>query len=236
MLGIKYLGKHSFYDYGVTMGKGKEIGIPNKKKIKVAVPFSNIEYDFSEVYGSQAYEPRTLSYSFNIYRPASGKQPMNSKKTQIINWLMNSNGKQKLYDDAYPGYYFLAEVEGSNSFSEDYDTGVLNVEFTAYPFMISELKEGHDIWDEFNFDLDVAQTVDFEVVEEIEVTLYNVGTPDVIPNIVSSSSMTIEKDGVTYNLNAGETKDYNFILKPGENHLIIYGNGSISFEFYKELI
>ncbi|WP_067725376.1 phage tail family protein [Oceanobacillus damuensis] len=236
MLGIKFLGKHSYNDFGVTMAKGKEIGIPEKKKIKVAVPFSNIEYDFSEIYGSQSYEPRSLSYPFNIYKPLPGKSQMNSKKTQIINWLMNSRGKQRLYDDAYPGYYFLAEVEGSNSFSEDYDTGILTVEFTAYPFMISELPEGHDIWDEYNFDLDIMQSTSFEVDGELTVILYNVGTPDVIPTITASSAMTIVKDGIIFNVPTGESKSEEFVLNSGENELIITGSGSIAFEFYKELI
>ncbi|WP_163583279.1 phage tail protein [Gracilibacillus saliphilus] len=236
MLGIEFLGKHSYRDFGVTMAKGKEIGIPEKKKRKVAVPFSNTEYDFSELYGSQDYEPRPLTYPFNIYRQTTGKTAMNSKKTQIINWLMNSNGKQKLYDDAYPGYYFLAEVEGSSSFSEDYDTGVLTVEFIAYPFMISELQEGHDIWDVFNFELDVSQQTSFEVNGQLEVILLNVGTPDLIPTITASSAMTIEKDNVTYNVPSGESKSDEFVLTSGENELIITGNGSISFEFHKELI
>lgn len=236
MLGIKFLGKHSYYDLGVTMAKGKSIGIPNKKKIKVTVPFSNVEYDFSQVYGSQAYEPRPLIYPFNIFRPTTGKVPMNSKKTEIINWLMNSNGKQRLYDDAYPGYYFLAEVEGNSSFTEDYDTGVLTVEFTAYPFMISELPEGHDIWDEINFELDVLQRTEFEVRGELEVTLYNVGAPDLTPTIIATAPMAIVKDGITYSIPSGESKSNNFRLVPGENDIKIIGTGTISFKFHKELI
>ena len=236
MLGIEFMGKHSYRDFGVTMAKGKEIGIPSKKKIKVAVPYSNVEYDFSEVYGSQAYEPRILRYPFNIYRQTTGKSAMNSLKTQIINWLMNSGGKQPLYDDAYPGYYFLAEVESGASFTEDYDTGVLTVEFTAYPFMIGELREGHDIWDEFNFELDVAQITDFDVQGQLEVTLYNIGASGLSPTINASSSMTIVKDGVTYNVPAGQSKSTDFVLQTGENDLTINGNGSISFTFYKELI
>jgi len=236
MLGITFNGKHSYKDFGVTMAKGKSIGIPNKNKIKVTVPFSNIEYDFSELYGSQTYQPRPLSYPFNIYKNYTGKVPMNMLRTQIINWLMNSNGKQKLYDDAYPGYYFLAEVEGSSSFEEDYDTGVLTVEFTAYPFMIAELQEGHDIWDDINFDLDMLQPIDFIVNGSLDVTLHNTGVPALIPTITASDSMQITKNNMTYNVPSGTSKSESFTLSPGENDLTITGNGSISFEFYKELI
>lgn len=234
MYGIKYLGKHSYTDLGITMAPGREIGLPSKKKILVTVPFSNIEYDFSEVYGTQAYEPRTLKYPFNIQDTT--KERMITKKTKILNWLMNSHGKQKLYDDVYPGYYFLAEIEGSTSFSENWADGILTVTFKAYPFMIAELPEGNDIWDSFNFELDVAQKTSFTVNGELEVILINAGTPDVIPEITCSSQMTIIKDGISYTVAPGTTKDQDFMLRSGENTVKIIGNGAISFKFFKELI
>lgn len=232
--GIRFKNKHSYKDFNITLAPGKEIGTPNKNKIKVAIPFSNTEYDFSELYGDQTYSPRSLTYSFNIFDTT--KTRMNNKKTEIINWLMNSNGKQKLYDDAYPGYYFLAEVEGNVSFEEDRSTGILTVTFTAYPFMIAERQEGHDIWDEFNFDLDVAQDVEFAINNTLDVVLLNVGTPSVIPEIQASAQMEIVKDGITYIIPSGTTKSSDFILKLGENDLTINGDGTIKFTFYKELI
>lgn len=234
MLGISFMGKHSYKDFGVTMAPGKEIGLPSKEKIKVKVPFSNVEYDFSRVYGEETYSPRPLSYPFNIAEYS--KANMNTKKTAITNWLMNSNGKQKLYDDAFPGYYFLAEVESNPTFEEDNDIGILKVSFEAYPFMIAELEEGNDIWDSFNFELDVAQTVDFEVNGSLDVALINGGTPSVSPIIKASSEMSVLKDGITYNFPSGETNSKEFRLFAGENDLKITGNGTISFVFHKELI
>lgn len=237
MYGIKFNGKHSYNDYGFTMPPGKEIGMPSKEKIIIKVPFSNEEYDFSEIYGSQVYSPRPLKYPFNVYDSQNpSKEKMNTLKTVLINWLMNSHGKQKLYDDAFPGYYFLAEVENEASFKEDWDLGVLTVTFKAYPFMIAELPEGNDVWDAFNFDLDVSQNVDFTVNGALSVTLLNMGTPDVVPEINTSESMSITKGGVTYSIPAGVTKSSDFIFKSGENVLDITGNGTISFKFYKELI
>ncbi|WP_440896235.1 phage tail protein [Amphibacillus sp. Q70] len=237
MDGFRFLGLHTYDDFGVTLAPGKSIGFPDKNKIKVQVPFSNTEYDFSELYGEETYTSRTLTYSLNVFNNVLwSKDSMNVKKTKIINWLMSSRGKQKLYDDAFPGYYFLAEVEGQSSFQENYRDGILTVTFTAYPFMISELQEGHDMWDEFNFELDVAQQVDFNVTGSLNVVLHNIGTPSLTPKIKASSPMTIKMDDKTYNVPTGESKSENFVLNAGKNDLIITGNGSISFEFYKELI
>lgn len=238
MYGIKFNGKHSYIDMGYTMPfEGRQIGFPDKEKILVKVPFSNLEYDFSELYGSQTYTQRTLTYVFNVLKRGNWThQALEFEKTKLINWLMNSKGKQRLYDDYIPGYYFLAEVESKADFVDDYETGTLTVTFKAYPFMIAELPEGNDIWDSFNFELDVAQIVDFEVNGNIEVTLINAGVPDVIPEITCSSQMEIIKDGISYTITTGTTKDQDFMLKSGENNLKITGNGTISFKFFKELI
>lgn len=238
MYGITFNGKHSYKDMGYTMPfEGRVIGFPSKEKILVKVPFSNVEYDFSEIYGSQTYTPRSLTYAFNVLKRGNWTHDaLEMEKTRLINWLMNSHGKKKLYDDDIPGYYFLAEVENEASFVDDYETGTLSVTFNAYPFMISEYPEGNDIWDTFNFELDVAQIVDFTVKGKSEVILYNVGTPDVIPEITVSSEMIIVKGNTLFTVPAGVTKTSDFLLNGGENSLEITGNGTISFKFYKELI
>lgn len=238
MYGISFNGKHSWNDFGITMGTSKELGLPSKEKILIKVPFSNTEYDFSELYGSQTYSPRHLKYEFNLV-DRFGKntaEVISTTKAMLSNWLMNSHGKQKLYDDAFPDYYFLAEVEDNMSIKENWNSGTLAVTFKAYPFMIADLPEGNDIWDTFNFELDVAQRVNFGVFYEFGTTLINPGVPDVSPEIEASSAFTITMGGRTYNVPQGKSKSLDFMLKSGENDIIINGTGNISFLFYKELI
>lgn len=235
--GIDFNGKHSYADFRITVAE-KDIGFPEKEKIKVKVPFSNVEYDFSELYGEQTYTERSLSYTLNVLdkHRINTTERINVLETKLSNWLMNSNGKQKLYDDSMPGYYYLAEVEGGLSFEELWNHGTLTVEFTAYPFMIAELEEGHDIWDDFNFELDIAQETEFEVDGALDVVLYNVGTPGLNPQIETSSDMEITKGNTTYVLSSGKTESEDFRLQSGENELTIKGNGTIKFTFFKELI
>lgn len=237
LYGIKFDGKHSYSDMGYTMPAERDIGFPSKEKIIVQVPFSNVEYDFSELYGSQTYGSRQLKYQFNVVKRGNyTPQAMQVEKTKLINWLMNTKGRKKLYDDTIPGYYFLAELESAADVQDDWETGTLTATLRAYPFMIAELYEGNDIWDTFNFDLDVAQTTDFTVNGALKVTLFNVGAPDLVPEIKTSKSMKIIKDRVVYSIPAGVTKDKDFVLKTGENVIRITGNGTIAFRFYKELI
>lgn len=234
MFGITFNGYHSYNDKRLTMAPGKKIGRPSKEKIKVKVPFSNHEYDFSELYGSQVYTNRSLEYKFNLI--GQTKEQMSIEVTDIINWFMNSHGKQKLYDDAYPGYFFMAEVESEANFEENYTDGILGVKFTAYPFMISELEEGHDTWDNFNFVLDYDQITDFTINGSQDVMLYNGGSNVVKPTIIASTSMEILMKNKTYLIPSGTSESYDFMLEMGENNLTITGDGTISFVFYKELI
>lgn len=232
--GIWFEGKHSYKDLGLTISERK-IGYPSKIKIQERVPYSNIVYDFSNIYGGQEYEPRPLSYTFNVaYKDKAINYYL--YETEISNWLMSPNSKVVLKDDLIPGYYFLAEIVNNPSSDFKFVGGSLSVEFTAYPFKIKELEEGNDIWDEFNFLLDYAQTTQYNVQDSIDVTLYNPGAIPLSPLISSTSSMQIIKNGITYNIPVGESTSYDFILDIGENKLRIIGNGSISFHFRLELI
>lgn len=231
--GITFNEKHSYRDFGLRVLE-KHIGNPSKIKRKERVPFSNQIYDFSNIYGGQEYEERPLTYVFNLRD--YNKVNLAIKKIEILNWLMQPNEKVQMLDDYIPGYYFLAEVEEAPDFDELRFRGVFTVNFTAYPFKISELAEGNDLWDPFNFLLDVAQITDFEVAGTKTVTLYNPGASIIKPKIRASSPMEIIKDGITYNIPVGESQSYDFILHQGENKMTIKGIGKISFHFRKELI
>lgn len=235
--GIWFNGRHTYDDFGITIAD-KDIGYPDKEKIKIKVPFSNTEYDFSELYGDQTYTERNLKYTLNVLDKHRNIDMLevNTIETSLSNWLMNSNGKQRLYDDAMPSYYYLAEVEKGLDFEELRNYGTLTVEFTAYPFMVAEHAEGNDLWDPFNFELDVFQQVEFAVSGTLDITLYNVGTPNITPGIEASSSLEVVKDNTTYQIPAGKSESIDFVLSSGENDLTIKGNGTIKFLFYKELI
>lgn len=234
--GFEYMGKHTFNEFGLTVLE-RDIGAPNKKKIKQSIPFSNVEYDFSEIYGIQTYEPRILRYVLNVVGDhIDSKVRINLIRTRIENWLLTSNQQSPLYDDSYPNYYFMAEIENGPVFNEQDLIGLIEVEFKAYPFKIDSLPEGHDIWDDFNFDLDVAQFTDFEVRGSENVLLINNGISDVTPKIITNAPFTILHDGKEFKVNAGTSQDHDFVLNPGENRMILQGNGHIEFLFHKELI
>lgn len=237
MYGITFNGKHSYKDMGFTLTTEKEITEPAKEKIVVRVPYSNQRYDFSGIYGSQIYTDRTLTYGFNVLNKYYGntKEKMNFMRTELVNWLMDSNGRKRLYDDAIPGYYFLAEVEEETSLQENWDTGILTVTFTAYPFKIKDAKEGSPYWDDYSI-LDTYQETEFKVNGSLPITLLNDGKSDIKPKIITDAPFEITMGNKIYNITSGITESYDFMLKKGSSNLVLKGTGNIQFLFYKELI
>lgn len=229
--GIRKNNKHSFDDFGLTI-KSKKIGNPKKNKIKEEVPFMNGSYDFSLLYGEQTYSERQLEYTFNLNE--RNKIAMNIKKMQVLEWL-NDRGKQPLYDDTIPGFYFLAEVE-DDDFSEEGSNGEITVTFNAYPYKISSRNDGHDIWDDFNFELDMVQDTIFEVNGTKDIILYNNGAIGINPTVICSNDIEVTKGNSIYKFKPGEAKAWAFKLDKGLNTLTIKGTGTIEFKWCKEVL
>lgn len=234
--GITFNGLHSYKDLGLTI-KEKEIGNPEKEKALVEVPFSNLEYDFSELYGDQNMSNRTLSYTFNVYNAKFfTKEQMARLKTRAVNHFMNINKMVELHDDDYPNWHFLAEVREAPDFSEDNARGELTIEFEAYKYMIDNEPEGTDIWDRFDFDFDMAQVTELEVDGPQELVILSNSAGAVNPSIRCDSNMTIEHEGTLYTFKAGTTKELEFRLTKEFNELRISGNGKLEFIWHKEMI
>lgn len=162
---FEFNGK-STRDFGLTIGRGVEIGYPDKNKKIEPLAWTNVQYDFSNLYGSQQYNNRLLKFPIHIMNKSESS--IYFQNTKILNWLM-SVGRQPFYYSEIPGYYFMAEVVSDIEYDlRHVHDGVLEIVFECYPFMIDVMPEGHDIWDLFNFDLDVSQPTTFEVNPGIE--------------------------------------------------------------------
>ena len=233
MYGITYNNKHSFKDLGLTVLNTRAIETPSKIKITETVPFMSGSYDFSNLYGSNCYTERQLEYEFLI--KARNSTELEFKRMEVDQWLLSSNSKTQLFDDNIPGYYYLAECI-SVEFEDLVNTGKLKAIFTAYPFRIGEVCEGDSLWDNFNFELDVLQDTKFTVNGSSSVNIYNPSIIDIEPSIIASSQFEIVLDNKKYTFGYGASKDYRFKFKPGNNNLILKGNGTIEFKFRKEVL
>lgn len=230
--GIIKNNKHSYNDFGLKI-LSRELNPPSKKKIKETLPFMNGSYDFSLLCGENVYEERTIKYVFDFrYKD---KIDFFNKKIAITDWLLNSC-KEPLYDDLIPGYYFIAECDDSILFDEGYIDCEVTVTFNAYPFKISTLQDGHDIWDDFNFELDMVQDTIFEVNGTKDIILYNNGAIGINPTVICSNNIEVTKGNSVYKFKQGESKTWAFKLDKGINTLTLKGTGTIEFKWCKEVL
>ena len=229
---INFNNKLSYEDLGLVILE-REIKTPSKSKVKDSVPFINGSYDFSSLYGGNCYPDRTLTYTFKL--KSTNRIGLETLRIKIDNWLMGTRTKERLYDNNLKGYYFLAECE-SVDFEEFYKLGKLKATFTAYPFRIRDCYEGNNLWDDFNFELDVLQDTIFNISGTKDITIHNQSATNIIPTVICSAPMEVVKDGIAYKFNTGTSKDYVFELSMGANKLNIKGNGTIEFKFRKEVL
>lgn len=231
MRGIIFNGKNSIEEYGLYVNS-LDISPPSKKRVKVEIPFMNGSYDFSNMYGENTFEDRTLSYRFEIVgRDAS---EMNYIKISVYNWLMSA-GQCQLFDTAIEGYFFLAECV-SVSESDDGEYSALDVVFDAYPFKIREVYEGDNLWDTFNFLTDYLQPRTFTSNGLATIEFYNPGAVSAIPTVITSANMEITLDGTSFVFAKGSSKNGEFKLKPGINKMILEGTGTVEFRFNSEVL
>lgn len=221
-------------DIGIVV-ESISIQPPGKKKIKVEIPYMNGTYDFSTIAtnGEPVYSERIINIKFNFIEKT--RESLYVKYSKALEWLSEAARSQLLFD-FMPDFYFIAEVENAPSFEEVIRrAGKLDVEFIAQPFKIGVDLEGNKIWDTFNFETDVLQDVEFDIVESSVVNIINVGRPTA-PMINTNAPMSLIFNSKTYNLAPGDNKLYGFKFQNGENSITINGTGHIKFLFRKQVI
>jgi phage-related protein len=237
MYGFQYLGQRAEAISPLLLVDSRDIGMPSKNKITASVPFSNETYDFSEIYGDQTYSDRKNKYVIHIL-DIDNLDPvtMHQLKTEVINWLMNSHGRQPLYDDVLPDYHFMAEVADAATLADSFETGELTVTFVCDPLMVANKAEGDDVWDTFNFMSDVAQYVSFTVHGTLQTTLINSSVTSAYPTITvtADAQLTVQIGNVSYQITAGTTTEVQ--IPVGANTVTITGDGTIGFDWHREVI
>jgi hypothetical protein len=133
MKGIRIGNIHSYKEYGMRMLE-RSIGLPQKDERTERVPYSNVTYDFSAIYGTSGYGERTLTYKFEFL----DQNPIRAHERldKIMSWL-SYNGRKNLYDDMIPYYHFEARCTAISQ-SESHGVYTVTVTFKANPFKVSD--------------------------------------------------------------------------------------------------
>jgi len=217
-----YLGKRpeDFDEYAKVFTHA--IGYPKKVKLLKDVPFSNVEYDFSTIYGEQTYGNRLVKYTINVVRKDSLENiGMHSVANQIIDWVLSSDTMKPLFDEQDPDYHFLGEVRDEPDLTDSFRFGELSVTFDCYPYRIKNNAEGDDVWDNFNFETDIAQDVKYEIIGTRTINLVNLSAHSVEYKVVTTGDVTYSAQSM---------------MEKGDNNFVFTGTGTAEVIWYREVI
>lgn len=210
---------HSYYDFGASVAERKN-NKPKKKSIKASVPYSNKVYDFSAIDGEIYWEERELEYVFEI--EAGSAEELERKKQPFISWIMGVMNEE-LHDPFIQDYHFLATYSEMSEDDSQIEKSVITVKFTAYPYMISNLKK----------------TYTFPLTETASaVAVYNNSSHRIVPTITATVACSITTGGSTFSFSTGVIESEKIMLAVGRNSMEIKtlgGSGMLKIEFYEEV-
>lgn len=230
---ITFNNKNSIDDLNLCVSDS-EIGSVEKQRVVENIPYKNGTLNFSSLYGEETFEEITLKYTFDLL--ANDSKEIEILKNKVKDWLLTC-GENILIDSSIIGLHYKSECI-SVEFDDDYDYSFCTATFKAYPFKIGNNLENEDwLWDPFCFETDVINQTIYEVNnDEIEIKLYNVSSHKVVPEVSVTGNLIIEKNKTIITLSEGIYKSYKFKLDKGENIIKIRGEGTIKFNFYKEVL
>ena len=217
---LKIGNKYSYDDFEASV-KERVIGSPKKKSIKDTVPFSNITYDFSKIDGELYWEERTLSYVFEM--DALTPEELEEKKIAFKTWVMNVF-KEELHDPFIEEYHFMATFDDITFDDSEIEKTTITVTFSAYPFMIADVKRV--------FTFTIPKTA------EAEVKIENDSSHKIAPTLIASVPVSFKHGGTTFSIPSGEVTNDAFKLETGTNTLTIQpvsSGGTLRVEFFEEV-
>lgn len=229
--GFSYLNKRLEEFHPLFRIATHTIGYPARTKVTSKVPYSNVQYDFSSLYGDQVYGTRSIKYLMNIIDLDQFDQiSFHRYLTNVENWLEGGTSRQPLYDDKLPGWYFMAEPKSGLTVTDLYEYGQAEMEFEAYPFMIRDKLADDDVWDTFDFDYDIAQTA--HALKSTGV-LFNNSATSVQSTIITDRDTSLKLNSTTYQLKKGSNTVY---LPKGSIAYTISNEAVVNIEWRLEVL
>ncbi len=133
MLGIKFKGKHSFKDFGLSMKSEERTLLPDTKRQEINLPFLNGVIDLQE---DPIYENRTMTLHF--FKRVNSLEESHVFKRQLATWL---TGKGELVFDDEATLTYNAKVVDSINYSPKRNFIKISVNFECDPFAYEKVRK-----------------------------------------------------------------------------------------------
>lgn len=207
---------------------------PEEKANVESIPYMQGVIDFSRIYGERYFENREITYKLMIFNT-----PYINRKTieNNIKRCLMMEPIQPIIDTHDQGLHWLGKCkEVSVEDNEENKTLVVTVTFDCYPFAIKDEFEGADIWDTVDFPDYVFQENFFKVDGQKRIILINLSSNTIETSFTVDGFIFIKNQNGSVEYTTGDYENTPFNLIPGENVFQLFGDGTINFKFFKEVM
>lgn len=133
MKGITINGQHSWYNFH-ALPAGIEYEYPERQRVTETVAFSNVEYDFSTLFGTPVYSKRNVKYKFKFTKGDTGENFIDLDR--FIAFLYSLGDDLEIYDDETPNFCWIGRVDSVKDVSctgREYGARMIEVTFRCEP-------------------------------------------------------------------------------------------------------
>lgn len=218
-------GKDTFNEWGLVPTSRPVINPPEPKTTYVDVPAGDGGLDYTDILlGRPPYGYREGSWEFAVRSELSWTEAY----TSIMNYLHGVRHTIVLEDD--PDYYYTGRLT-VNAWKSEKEYSLITIDYKLDPFKKS-LTENDDedwLWDDlFNKTIRYGT---FQVKGQKYRNILYTGFRPTVPVITCSDSMTVEYNGSSFTLVAGDNTNNNLALMQGENIMLFKGNGIVTIRY-----
>lgn len=204
---IRFNDKWSYDDFGLKLLECT-INPPAVKLNQVDNPGGNGIIDVSDWMGYLVYNNRDASFVFDLQ--AHNMTEMEEKLSNLYDSLNGQEAKIYIGD----GWYYTGRIVITTSPINNLFK-MVTITSSVYPYKFKE--------DETIVRVTASST-------EQRLQLCN-SKMIVIPSIKTTGEVQIKYDGKSFVLSAGEYINPDFVLKDGDNEVIIKGSGTVTFKY-----
>lgn len=221
MYGIKFDDLHSYDDLGLVL-TSKDMGTPKPKTMTVDINGAHGVIDLTEsLTGYVQYENRQLRFEFQVF---AGKTAWVSAYSDLLTAIHGKTMKVVLDED--PDFYYSGRVT-VNTWTSMKSLNTIVVEVDADPFKYSMISSEEPwLWDPFSFVDGVIYYTSYTVNGSLSVRLPNEKMVQ-SPYFDCSAAMQVTVKGVTYDLPAGRSQNYDILLEDNITEMTFTGNGTV---------
>lgn len=177
--GIEINGKHSYRDFHALLAR-RSFDYPDELQVTETVPYSNIEYDFTDLYGERVLMRRDVIYRFKFINP---NQVVNDEDINaFVSFLYELKDDVDIYEDDDMRYHWTGKRTTIKNIEDTvgYELGARMIEVTFHcePYRSSNLGNAF-VADPDRFpDIDDSGTVTASDGTDILIAAANIGAGD----------------------------------------------------------